>query len=98
MKDLPKVFANKIDKLLSNNKNVSYSELREGVKELDRHTLYKKIDALFDKDTTTYSYNCKIKFKDRDERHIIIGKTDNYLVTRKEKLIPISEIIDIELN
>ncbi len=98
MKDLPKVFANKIDKLLSNNKNVSYGELREGEKKADRDALNKKIRALFDKESVTYSYNCKIIFKDHEEKHIIIGKTDNYLVTRREKLIPINDIIDIELN
>lgn len=98
MKDLPKVFANKIDKILNNNKNVSYEELREGRKIPDKGSLNRKIKALFDNDTTSYSYNCKIIFSDHEERHILIGKTDNYLVTRREKLIPISDIVDIELN
>ncbi len=98
LKDLLKVFANKIDKILNNNKNVSYGELRDGTKSVDRETLTKKINALFDSSDTTYSYNCKIIFSDREERHILIGRTNNYLVTRREKLIPISDIIDIELN
>ena len=98
MKDLPKVFANKIDKLLNNNKNISYGELREGKNVPDRKTLMQKIEALFDSSTNKYSYNCKIIFIDHEEKHIIIGKTDNYLVTRKEQLIPINKIVDIELN
>ena len=98
MKELPKVFANKIDKILNNNKNISYGELREAKNTPDRNTLNKKIAALFESNNIKYSYNCKIVFLDHVEKHIIIGKTDSYLVTRKEELIPIDKIIDIELN
>ena len=98
LKELPRVFANKIDKLLNNNKTVSYEELREKKSIPDRHALEQKIRVLFDNESNRYSYNCKIVFSDHEERHIIIGKTNTSLITRQERLIPIKNIIDIQLN
>lgn len=97
MKDLPKVFANPIDKAHNNNKSYSYGKL-----ESDRHTrnekeVLDKINKLFKDERTLYSIDCIIKFENNEEKHTIIGKTSNNLVTKHQRLIPIREIYDIEL-
>ena len=97
MKDLPKVFANPIDKKLNNNRTFSYGKL-----ESDRHTrneaqVLEKINKLFKDERTMYSIDCLIKFANNEEKHTIIGKTSNNLVTKNQRLIPIREIYDIDL-
>ena len=95
MKELPKVFANPIDKNLNNNRSFSYGKLEVDQNLKDERKLASKLDNLFGKEF--YSIDCLIKFENYEERHTIIGKTSNNLVTKTEKLIPIKEIFDIEL-
>lgn len=89
MKDLPKVFANPIDKVLVNNKNFSFDRIKDDV------SLEEKIDSLF-KNNSNRIY-CTITTSKNKANHIIIGKTNNNLVTINEHLIPIREILDIEI-
>lgn len=97
MKDLPKVFANKIDKDISNNKNLSYGRLMEDRKIQNLDVVRDKIDKIFKREGNVYSIDCIVTFESREEKYTIIGRTDNNLVTKNQRLIPIREIYDIEL-
>lgn len=97
MKDLPRVFANPIDKNLTNNRSYSYGKLERSELVRDERSVQSKIDKIFKSEGNVYSIDCLIKFESNEERYTIIGKTNNNLVTRNQKLIPIRDIYDIEL-
>lgn len=97
MKDLPKVFANHIDKNFSNNKSFSYGKLEEDRHSRDENYVNEKINKIFKNENTLYSIDCVIQFEAKQEKYTIIGKTNNNLITRSQKLIPIKEIYDIDL-
>lgn len=97
MKDLPKVFANPIDKDINHKRSYSYGKLESEVKTRDEARVKEKIEKIFKSDSTLYSIDCLIKFEANEEKYTIIGKTSNNLVTKNQKLIPIREIYDIEL-
>ncbi len=97
MKDLPRVFANPIDRGINNNRSFSYGKLENERQVRDEHAVLAKIDKLFKNDSTLYAIDCIIKFEANEEKYTIIGKTSNNLVTKTQKLIPIREIYDIEL-
>ncbi len=97
MKDLPKVFANPIDKDLSHNRTYSYGKLEQMREERDGDAVISKINKIFKNDNTLYSIDCIIKFENDEAKYTIIGKTNNNLITKNQKLIPIREIYDIEL-
>lgn len=97
MKDLPRVFANPIDKNINNNRNFSYGKLEDNSEIYDPVKVQEKINKLFKSDGTVYSIDCEITFDGYKKKYTIIGKTTNNLVTRNQKLIPINEIKDINL-
>lgn len=97
MKDLPKVFANPIEKDLNNNRSYSYGKLENEKYVRDERSVMEKIDKIFKSDSTLYSIDCIIKFEANEDRYTIIGRTSNNLVTKSQKLIPIRDIYDIEL-
>ena len=97
MRELPKVFANHIDKDISNNRTLSYGKLIEDRKVQDLNTVKEKIERIFKSEGNIYSIDCIITFENHEEKYTIIGKTDNNLVTKTQKLISIKDIYDIEL-
>ena len=97
MKELPKIFANPIDKDLHNNSTLSYGRLMEDRRYRNDQEVINKINRLFKNDDTIYSIDCIITFENYEEKYTIIGKTNNNLITKTQKLIPIREIYDIEL-
>lgn len=97
MKDLPKVFANPIDKKIDNNSTLSYGKLREERFFRDDTMVRDKINKIFKSDERIYSIDCIVTYENHEEKYTIIGKTDNNLVTNHQRLIPIREIYDIEL-
>lgn len=97
MKDLPKVFANTFDKQFHNNSNFSYGKLEEARHSRDDRYVLDKINRIFKNENTLYSIDCVIKFESDEAKHTIIGKTNNNLITKNQKLIPIKDIYDIDL-
>ncbi len=97
MKDLPKVFANPINKDLNNNRSYSYDRLEEKTNDRNEGDVQNKINKLFKNEQTIYSIDCIIKFANEEGKYSIIGKTNNNLVTKNQKIIPIKDIYDIEL-
>lgn len=105
-KELPKVFANKIDKVLTNNERVSYglNEKEEplltknpkSIIEKRKMNVNQKIDAIFNSPGYVYKANVSIKLNTGLVTKQIIGKNNTHIITINNELIPIKDIIDID--
>ncbi len=98
MKDLPKVFHNKIDKKFDNNKSVFYSNERSNNIEdsIDTRNVLQKINDIFSSPNYVYKANVEITLKDKKITKRIIGRNKNYIITMDNDLILITDIIDIK--
>ena len=102
MKDLPKVFHNKIDKKFDNNSSVFYSnnsneDERISVREpVDSRNVLQKINDIFSSPNYVYKANVEITLKDKKITKRIIGRNKNYIITMDNSLIPITDIVDIK--
>lgn len=105
-KKLPGIFANKIDKNISNNKDVYYSANNDSKLEISESrndeskkdsnlNVYQKINKIFSSTRYVYKADVRIQLKDEQIDCRIIGKNATHLITMDNKLIPISDIIDI---
>lgn len=94
MNDLPKVYANKIDKEFKNTQEIYYGDNRN-IERKDLLTISKKINEIFSSSTHVYKSKVKITFEDKIVEKIIIGKTQNYLITIDGEQIKIDTIMDI---
>lgn len=105
-KKLPGIFANKIDKNISNNKDVYYSANNDSKLEISESrndeskkdsnlNVYQKINKIFSSTRYVYKADVRIKLKNEQINCRIIGKNATHLITMDNKLIPISDIIDI---
>lgn len=96
MKDLPKVFHNKVDKKFDNNEKVYYSskDTRTEVIE-DSKNVLQKINEIFASPNYVYKANVEITLKDKKVTKRIIGRNKNYIITMDNDLIPITDIVDI---
>ena len=99
MKDLPKVFHNKINKKINNNRNVYYSNNSYDTNiynTIDSRTILQKINDIFSSPNYVYKANVEITLKDKKVTKRIIGRNRNYIITMDNDLIPITDIIDIK--
>ena len=97
MKELPKVFHNKIDKKFDNNRSVFYSNnTYEEDRSIDARTILQKINEIFSSPNYVYKANVEITLKDKKVTKRIIGRNKNYIITMDNDLIPISDIVDIK--
>lgn len=100
MKDLPKVFHNKIDKKFDNNRSVFYSSNSyndvESIDSTDHRTVIQKINDIFSSPNYVYKANVEITLKDKKITKRIIGRNKNYIITMDNNLIPITDIVDIK--
>ena len=97
MKDLPKVFHNKIDKKFNNNRSVFYSNNSyEENRTVDTRTVLQKINEIFSSPNYVYKANVEITLRDKKITKRIIGRNKNYLITMDNDLIPITDIVDIK--
>lgn len=103
MKDLPKIFHNKIDKKFNNNRSVFYSNnnyddgeiSRQTDKSIDTRNVLQKINDIFSSPNYVYKANVEIILKDKKVTKRIIGRNKNYIITMDNDLIPITDIVDI---
>lgn len=91
-KNLPKVFANKIDKKIDNNKKINVSNNIEKPKDND---INKKINDIFSSYRYVYKADVLIKTSSGEYSKRIIGKKGNNLITFDNELININDILDI---
>ena len=101
MKDLPKVFHNKIDKSFNNNKKVFYSGNDSNIQDTksepsDTRNVLQKINAIFSSPNYVYKANVEITLKDKKITKRIIGRNKDYIITMENDLIPIVDIVDIK--
>lgn len=96
MKDLPKVFHNRLDKKFNNNESVYYSDRDIKNDTIDNRTVLQKINDIFASPNYVYKANVEITLKDKKINKRIIGRNANYLITMDNNLIPITDIIDIK--
>lgn len=103
MNKKPNLFVNKIDKEIKNNNRIYYSskaikdenELRNDIKK--NPNLSQKINSIFSSSNYVYKAQVKIRLKDKEEVKKIVGKNQKYLISMDNELIPIRDILDIEL-
>jgi len=101
-KKLPGVFQNKINKKINNNESVFYG--RKSEIEMDRKdrvigkNINQKISDIFNSIKYVYKIDVLITTKDGKEVKTLIGKNYNSLITIDNEIIPISNIIDIEIK
>ena len=93
-KNLPKVFANPINKKINNNKDIFISNEsdRTVIKE---DNILKKINEIFASPHHVYKSKVKIRTNFDDFETNIVGKTSNCLLTLDGKKININDIITI---
>lgn len=106
-KKLPKVFANKIDKEITNNERVFYDKVKEEV-EIDNEekntrnnyelNISQKINKIFNSPKYVYKANVDITTKDGIISKKIIGRNKNQIITMENELININDIIDIKFS
>lgn len=96
MKELPKVFANKIDDNINNTQNIFYGSDRQILKKQDNISIVRKINNIFSSPNHVYKSKVSITLKDSIVEKIIVGKTNTNLITIDGELIKIIDILDIE--
>lgn len=110
-KKLPKVYANKIDKDVKNNKRVYYSsfdEKKEDVRSgstadtnrpnLDGKTVPQKLYAIFHGPNYVYKADVTLTIKGRDVNKKIIGYNAQNIITVDNDVISIADIEDIRFS
>ena len=95
MKDLPKVFANSIDKEIKNTQELYYGDNRSEIKR-DPINVTRKINNIFASINHVYKSKVKITLEDKSIERVIVGKTPGNLITIDGELISIASILDIE--
>lgn len=94
-KNLPRVYANPINKTLSNNKDVFYSGQND-TRSMNTVDVTKKINEIFASKTHVYKSKVRIKTNNDTIDEVIVGRTGAYLLTLSGAKISIPTIIDIE--
>lgn len=105
-KKLPGIYANKIDKKIGNNNDVYYSSSDRKVEEksekrsssLKGKNINQKLNEIFNSPNYIYKANVKIELKDKTVSKKIVGKNSTHLITIENELIPLSDIVDIEME
>ncbi len=99
MKELPKVFHNKINKELKNNEKIYYSNNDQDTSDSKSNTseknILQKINEIFSSPNYVYKANVEITLKDKKITKRIIGRNKDFIITMDNMLIPINDIIDI---
>ena len=92
--ELPKVFANKINKEINNSQDV-YSSLEINNTVVNEHNISKKINDIFSDLNFVYKKEVTIVTKEKKVIKTIVGINGNKLLTMDNENIDISTIIDI---
>lgn len=105
---LPKIFANKIEKKIKNNKEiyVSTTNIKEKTNETKKQnnkkmqnnkTITQKINEIIKSNNYIYKIPVKINLENEEIITNIIGKNNKNIITMDNKLIKIEEIKNIEI-
>ncbi len=94
-RNLPKVYANPINKALNNNKDIFYSSNRE-TRELRKEDIPRKINEIFASPSHVYKSKVRITTQNSDFDAVIVGKKGEQLLTLSGENINIGDILNIE--
>jgi len=94
-RQLPKVYANPINKELRNNKEVYYGSNNE-IRAIKDENIPKKINEIFASPHHVYKSKVRIRTIDNEFEAVIVGKTNNYLLTLSGDKIDINKIDSID--
>lgn len=94
--ELPKVYANKIDRNLNNSQDIYYQDHTENNNSKDVRSVNKKISDIFNSSNFIYKSRVKITTYDKTFTKTIVGRKNNSLLTMDNEIININDIIDIE--
>lgn len=94
MNKLPNVFASPINKKLNNYQDMYRSDKK--VKSYNSKDINKKINEIFGSLNHVYKSKVRITMTDGVKEEEIVGKTNTNLLTIDNKLIKITDILDIE--
>ena len=104
MSDLPRMYHNKIEKDLNNNKKV-FSTLEKdeerrsiNINNKNNYTVEQKIYNIFNSPNYIYKIDVVIVTDTSKEIKRIVGKTKTNLITMDNEYIPINTIRDIYIN
>ena len=109
-KKLPGIFANKIDKNMTNNEKVYYSNSKnkdelEKIDDQSKHknikqdlNINQKINNIFNSNKYVYKADVLIKTKNETLTKKSIGQNATHLITMENELIPTSDIVDIDFQ
>lgn len=95
MKKLPKIYQNEITKKIKNNKEICYLNNEKMSKNNIEETLNEIFNGL------GYSYNIPVQITTKDNNIYntgIVSKTNTNLITLDNDVIPITNIINIEIK
>lgn len=96
-KKLPGIFVNKIEKKINNNKTV-YNSTKEEKPSTEPVNIQKKIQKLFQTPNYIYKVDTKITLKDKVITKRVIGYNEKNIITFDNELIPVENILDIEIE
>lgn len=94
MNKLPNVFANPITKKFNNYQDLYRSD--RDIKTYNQKDINKKINEIFGSLNHVYKSRVRITMNDGIHEEEIVGKTNINLLTIDNKLIKITDILDIE--
>ena len=103
-KKLPKVYANKIEGKTGNNNDVycSFDDKDERTvpspNKLKEKNVNQKLNEIFNSANYIYKADVKLTLKDGTVTKRIVGRNTTHLITIDNELIPLSDIIDVELQ
>lgn len=102
-KKLPSVYAGNINKNFNNNDRYYYSNTKNTLenkvsKPSKDVNIYKKINDIFNSSSYVYKADVDIAYRNGRTTKRVIGRDTNNLITIDNELIPISEIIDIDMH
>ena len=95
MKDLPKVFANKISDNINNTQEMFYGNDRTFEKKHVKKSIVNKINDIFRSPNHVYKSKVKVTIKGVETEKIVVGKNNTQLITIDGELIKIIDIDDI---
>jgi hypothetical protein len=96
MKDLPHVFAGKVEHTTNKEMDrTSYEEKQPKSESYFEKTVEQKIKEILNDSTYIYKKRVIIKTKDEQIEKQLIGRNKDYIITLDNEKIPISDIEDI---
>nr|MBP3258559.1 hypothetical protein [Bacilli bacterium] len=94
------LFINKINKVIKNNEHLYYGKNDDEIKKSEGKdiNIRQKINDIFKSKNYIYKADVIIKTNKGEIKTSIIGKNSKNLITNESELIPIADILDIEIN